>query len=71
MANMSDEEYLIKYQIPHLIDALLLDMVQEKPGDVITFFMDWLSKRKVWESTVSASLFRFCVDRVRGVYATT
>ena len=46
LPKMQDEEYLIRYRIPHLIDELLLDMVKDRPEDVIQYFMDWLAKKK-------------------------
>lgn len=44
---MQDEDYLIHHKVPHLIDAMLLDLVQDRPTDVIGYIIGWLSKKQV------------------------
>jgi len=43
---MDDEDYLIKHQIPHLIEALLVDLIKDKPTDIVGYFIDWLGAKK-------------------------
>eukprot|EP00667_Euglena_gracilis_P017275 EG_transcript_18179 len=43
---MQDEDYLVQHKIPHLIDELLLDLVKERPTDVVGYLIDWLAAKK-------------------------